>query len=281
MSTIQQSSLTDQAEIDAGQRFAFGKNWSRFLSVLSEDRLRSARNSLCDMLQTDTLSEKSFLDIGCGSGLFSLAAMQLHAREVCSIDFDLQSVQCARELKRRYFPQSQKWEIKQGSVLDVELLDSLGTWDIVYSWGVLHHTGAMWQALANVIPRVAPGGQLFVSIYNDQGRMSRFWKAIKKLYNRNFIFRWLICAVFVPYFCLKGLVADLLRRRNPLARYRNSVRGMSPIYDAFDWLGGYPFEVARPEEIFDFYRRQGFQLQRLKTSGGDLGCNEFVFTKTT
>ena len=167
----------------------------------------------------------------------------------------------------------------QGSVLDETLLEKLGTWDVVYSWGVLHHTGAMWQALTNVIPRVAPGGKLFISIYNDQGRTSKFWKLIKKLYNRNFLLRWLICGVFVPYFCLKGLAADVLRLRNPLVRYRNSTRGMSPIYDAFDWLGGYPFEVARPEEIFNFYHNRGFQLQRLKTCGGDLGCNEFVFIR--
>src|SRR6478609_3049523 len=105
MTTIQQSSPKDQAEIDAGQRFAFGKNWARFLSVLTEDRVRSARNSLCESLEADNLADKSFLDIGCGSGLFSLAAMQLGARDVCSIDFDSQSVMCARELKRGYFPQ--------------------------------------------------------------------------------------------------------------------------------------------------------------------------------
>ena len=157
------------------------------------------------MLQTDKLSEKSFLDIGCGSGLFSLAAMQLNARDVCSIDFDLQSVECARELKHRYFPQREHWEIKQGSVLDTEFLNSLGTWDIVYSWGVLHHTGSMWQALANVIPRVAPGGQLFVSIYNDQGRMSRFWTIVKKLYNRNFILSLAYLRRVCPLFLLERL----------------------------------------------------------------------------
>ncbi len=133
--------------------------------------------------------------------------------------------------------------------------------------------------LENVIPLVSPGGRLFVSIYNDQGWMSRFWTVIKSLYNRNIVLRWLICVVYLPYFFFKGLAADLLNRRSPLARYRNFVRGMSPIYDAFDWLGGYPFEVAKPEEIFEFYRRHGFQLERLKTCGGYSGCNEFVFLR--
>jgi 2-polyprenyl-6-hydroxyphenyl methylase/3-demethylubiquinone-9 3-methyltransferase len=54
---------------------------------------------------------------------------------------------------------------------------------------------------------------------------------------------------------------------------------MSRVHDWFDWLGGYPFEVARPEEIFAFYQARGFSLERLKTCGGGLGCNEFVLRK--
>lgn len=56
-------------------------------------------------------------------------------------------------------------------------------------------------------------------------------------------------------------------------------RGMSVWHDLVDWVGGYPFEVAKPEEIFDFYRTKGFTLVRLKTCGGGLGCNEYVFIK--
>jgi 2-polyprenyl-6-hydroxyphenyl methylase/3-demethylubiquinone-9 3-methyltransferase len=50
--------------------------------------------------------------------------------------------------------------------------------------------------------------------------------------------------------------------------------------DIVDWVGGYPYEVARPEQIFDFYRDKGFILTKLKCGGVGLCCNEFVFQKT-
>jgi 2-polyprenyl-6-hydroxyphenyl methylase/3-demethylubiquinone-9 3-methyltransferase len=52
---------------------------------------------------------------------------------------------------------------------------------------------------------------------------------------------------------------------------------MSKLYDWIDWIGGYPFEVARVDEIFEFYRRRGLTMTHLTTTAG-LGCNDFVFT---
>lgn len=176
--------MTDQAktEIDKGERFAFGANWARFLSVLSEERISEAERSLLGMLGESSLEGKTFLDVGSGSGLFSLAARRLGAK-VRSFDFDSNSVACGEELKRRYFPDDASWEISTGNALDPEWLASLGQWDVVYSWGVLHHTGAMWEALANVAPMVKSEGKLFISIYNDQGRRSRIWHWVKKRYS--------------------------------------------------------------------------------------------------
>ena len=133
-------------------------------------------------LQSDRLDGKTFLDAGSGSGLFSLAARRLGAT-VRSFDFDPQSVACTRELRRRYFPDDSGWVVEQASVLDQSYLGTLGRHDIVYSWGVLHHTGAMWEALENVKPLVADGGQLFIAIYNDQGEATDQWARIKQKYN--------------------------------------------------------------------------------------------------
>lgn len=263
------------------KRFAFGANWTSFLRVLDEERIAAAEESLRSMLAIDRLDGKSFIDVGCGSGLFSLAAARLGAARVHSLDYDPKSVACAAELRRRYFPDAEHWTIARGDALDSDAIDRLGTWDIVYSWGVLHHTGAMWKALGNVASLVKLGGILFVSIYNDQGRVSRWWTAVKRTYNRGILGKAAVSAAIIPYFAVRGLMADLIRIRSPWRRYREyrSQRGMSAWYDWHDWLGGYPFEVAKPEAIFDFYAARGFTLRRMSTCGGGLGCNEFVFER--
>src|SRR6266581_9697805 len=157
-------------------RFEFGENWKSFLRVLNDERIAVAEDSLRQMLEVESLAGKSFLDVGSGSGLFSLAAMRLGARRVHSFDFDSQSVACTRELKCRYFPDVGHWMIEQGNVLDSAYLARLGQFDVVYSWGVLHHTGNLWQALENVAPLCADGGTIALAIYNDQGTASRRWR---------------------------------------------------------------------------------------------------------
>jgi 2-polyprenyl-6-hydroxyphenyl methylase/3-demethylubiquinone-9 3-methyltransferase len=266
------------------ERFAFGKNWRRFLKSVDADVVQRAKRSLCEMLEVEDLVGKSFLDVGSGSGLFSLAARQLGAR-AHSFDVDLQSVRCAEELKRRFSPgqADEQWVIEQGSVIDKEFLRPLGRFDIVYSWGVLHHTGQMWQALENTVALVAPGGILFVAIYNDQGRGSLRWKRIKRWYNVVPLpLRWLILWTALVRIWGPTTIRDILRGKpfHTWKNYAQNSRGMSPWHDLVDWVGGYPFEVAKPEEVMDFCRERGLQLLRWKTCGGGRGCNEYVFARS-
>jgi 2-polyprenyl-3-methyl-5-hydroxy-6-metoxy-1,4-benzoquinol methylase len=263
-------------------RFPFGRNWKSFVGVLTEERIAEAVAALEDMLGAGRIAGASFLDVGSGSGLSSLAASRLGAARIHSFDFDADSVASTEAVRNRYGSRRGVWTIERGSVLDAEYLSSLGVWDIVYSWGVLHHTGAMWQAFERVTGLVRPGGMLFISIYNDQGSVSRGWKLVKRLYNTGSVGKLFVMSVFVPYFVGRGVLADLVRLRNPLARYReyHRTRGMSMVHDWLDWLGGYPFEVARPEQISEFFQARGFALRKLKTCGERLGCNEFVFLRT-
>jgi 2-polyprenyl-3-methyl-5-hydroxy-6-metoxy-1,4-benzoquinol methylase len=266
-------------EVASGQRFEFGKNWQHFLRSISPGRIREAEQSLQEMLGLEALTGLRFLDVGSGSGLFSLAARNLGAR-VVSFDFDPQSVACAQQLRRMYGGDSD-WRIEQGSVLDREFLAAMGPFDVVFSWGVLHHTGAMWTAMQNVAPLVKPGGRLFIAIYNDQGKLSRAWHRVKRAYNRTpRMLRFVILGPIALYIAAGVTLNDLVARR-PLRIFSGSTggRGMSIWNDIVDWVGGYPFEVAKPEQILDLYLKLGFCLQRLVTCGGKLGCNQFVFVR--
>lgn len=259
-------------------RFKFGENWKAYVSCIGEDRVLSAERSLSDMLGQGALAGKTFVDIGCGSGLFSLAALRLGASRVVSFDFDGGSVAASAAVKARFAPGAAAWSIGQGSVLDEEFLARQGKFDCVYSWGVLHHTGAMWRAVDLASRMVVPGGILFIALYNDQGAASAFWKAVKVVYNR--LPAWArpaYAALFFLRFWLVPSAKDLLRGRpfSTLKGYR-SRRGMSAWHDVVDWVGGLPFEVASPEAVIAFCAERGFSLAALNRVRGH-GCNEFVF----
>ena len=270
--------------MDAEERFAFGENWQAFLATLDGARIEQAESSLREMLAVDSLVGRTFLDIGSGSGLFSLAAHRLGA-DVVSIDYDTQSVACTAELKRRYADEATNWRVQQGSVLDEALMASLGHFDVVYSWGVLHHTGDMDRAIEFARQRVDTNGRFFIAIYNDQGGASRRWLAIKKTYNRLPTWLrplWVITVAF--WYEMKFALARLARGKNPLPfadwRAKKRDRGMSAWHDWVDWVGGLPFEVATPERMIVPLRQHGFVLDNLKTVGNGWGCNEFVFRNT-
>ncbi|WP_406315391.1 methyltransferase domain-containing protein [Streptosporangium sp. NBC_01639] len=266
-------------QVQRGDRFAFGRNWKSFTGLVDESRIRCAIDSLRAALGVEDLAGRTFLDVGCGSGLFSLAAHRLGAR-VRSFDFDAEAVESALRLRRAFAPEA-SWTIEQGSILDGGYLARLGTFDVVYAWGVLHHTGAMWDAFDAAVGLVAPDGLLFVSLYNDQGRESRIWTAVKRRYNRSGpVVRGALIAgssVYIYRAWPLVKVMGLLPGRNRSAPARP--RGMSRWHDMLDWVGGYPFEVSKPEQVLARARRHDLGLLYLQTCGGGLGCNQYVLRR--
>ncbi len=278
------ASETWQEEISTGKRFQFGKNWQKYADLINKERIDLAKESLQKMLGAESLEGKTFLDVGCGSGLFSLSANNLGAK-VISFDYDPESVSCSKNIAQKFKANMDRWHIEQGSVLDPGYLESLkvqhGQFDIVYSWGVLHHTGQMWQAIENLLGLVKQDGKVYIAIYNDQGFLSKFWLVVKKLYC--VLPSWLKWMILIP----AGLgmwgpmmFYDLVTGKG-FSRWTNyqKKRGMSPIYDVIDWVGGYPFEVSTPQKITSFFEARNFKLENIKTVKRSLGCCEYVFKK--
>jgi 2-polyprenyl-6-hydroxyphenyl methylase/3-demethylubiquinone-9 3-methyltransferase len=283
---VQRPGATEwEREFRLRKRFAFGENWTAFLHLVNPERVRRAEESLKEMLGVDRLDGKRFLDAGSGSGLFSLAARRLGAT-VLSFDYDPNSVDCALKLRESFCADDPQWRVEQGSVLDLHFLDGLGEFDVVYSWGVLHHTGSMWQALDNIIRLVGPRGQLFIAIYNDQGWASAAWRGAKRLYvGLPVPLRWVVLLPALLRLWGPTIAKDTLRG-NPVRSWKSysldpGSRGMHPWRDAIDWVGGYPFEVATPQQVIDFCSSHGLDIDRANFCGRGRGCNEYVFRRRT
>jgi 2-polyprenyl-6-hydroxyphenyl methylase/3-demethylubiquinone-9 3-methyltransferase len=260
-------------------RFGFGKNWQHFLPVVDERRVELAKKSLLDFLELPNLEGKTFVDIGSGSGLFSYAAFLLGAKRIVSFDYDQFSVEATKSLKERA-GNPDNWVVEQGSALDTTYLSSLGAFDIVYSWGVLHHTGSMWEAVSNTAKIVAPDGYYYIALYNNvEGRFgSRFWLMVKRRYNKGSSLTKLL--IEWAYTFVYFILAPLLRGKNPFRMMREygKERGMHYRRDVADWVGGYPYEYATPEQVFQFLKKEypTFRLENMKTVGS-IGNNSFLF----
>jgi 2-polyprenyl-3-methyl-5-hydroxy-6-metoxy-1,4-benzoquinol methylase len=274
---------TDKPRVAApDDAFGFGRNWQDYVAEhLTPERERIARDSVRDLVGED-LTGRSFLDVGSGSGLFSLAAHELGAAPIVSVDVDPDSVASTRALRERAgAPDS--WTVRPGSILDDQLVAELEPADVVYSWGVLHHTGDMWTAIANTMRLVKPGGRVVIAIYND-AHAKRFvgprqWVTIKRQYNRAPApLKRVMEALYVVW---DGLTV-LRRHENPIKRIRNyrRDRGMEYYTDVKDWLGGYPYDYANAGEIVAFGEKHGLGAVDVRAvPDTDLALNEIVFER--
>lgn len=260
-------------------RFAFGENWERYVLVADDEALRGAEDGLRRFLHDDAFAGRVFIDAGCGSGLHSLAALRLGCARAVAFDADPRSVEAARRLRAK-LAVSGEWSVRLADLLEPPPLRG----DIVYCWGVVHHTGRMWDAIAAAAAMVAPDGRLLLAVYNH-APTSAFWWRVKKLYVERPLFRPGLIALHSLL-----IVAAAAARGRRVARRRE--RGMRFGTDLVDWLGGFPYEYACFDDVARFVEGLGLRLEREVTRlpcgrgarsvlprTANTGLNEFVFRR--
>ncbi len=235
--------------------FSFGRNWAEFVRTsFSEQRVATAQRHILDFLETPSLEGRYFLDVGCGSGLSSLAALGAGAARIVSFDVDPASVETTRRL-RQSAGEPEHWTVLEGSVLDEGFLARIEPADLVYSWGVLHHTGDMWRAIRNAGGLVAPRGSFYIALYGPTSRPD-YWLALKRRYNRASPMGKRLLEAY--YVARHEVAPRLARLRNPVSHIRQygKTRGMDFMTDVRDWLGGYPYEEAAIPDVVRFFRKE-------------------------
>jgi 2-polyprenyl-6-hydroxyphenyl methylase/3-demethylubiquinone-9 3-methyltransferase len=252
--------------------FNFGENWQAFSqNSLDTDKFKAAVESMEQLIGPNNIQNRSFLDIGCGSGIFAIAASLLGAKKVVGIDISKESIAASMANKDQFAPQN-NIAFFHKSIFDDDLF-AIGIFDIVYSWGVLHHTGDMNKAINCAAQCVAEGGLFVVAIYNKHWS-SGLWKSIKWFYN--VMPKWIQKPMVWIFYIIIALAKMIVTRKNPFTKKK---RGMSFYYDVVDWIGGYPYEYASKEDIIDLMTKKGFAFLKFIKAAVPTGCNEFVFLK--
>ena len=263
------------------QRFAFGRNWNQYIrKSFTPERVEISKKHLLEFLGLSNLSGRSFIDVGCGSGLHSLAAFQSDAATILSFDYDQDSVRTAEYLRREKAGAPDNWSVKQGSVLDKEYMEALGKYDIVYSWGVLHHTGDQWTAIRNAASVVGDEGLFYIALYSADVHTNptpEFWLEIKQKYinssrfQQNRMVLW-----YIWNFAMGRSIKRLPSIIKTMLEYKFS-RGMSYITDIRDWLGGWPMEFSHDADVLKFADEElGFDLVRIAQGEAN---TEYLFRK--
>lgn len=258
-------------------RFGFGANWKSYLAKhLSDERIALAKEQLLGFLGREDLVGMRVLDIGSGSGIHSLAAHLSGAREVVSFDYDPDSVEATRSLHQT-LGAPENWMVRQGSVLDADFMATLGTFDLVYSWGVLHHTGDVLAALGLAAERVASDGIFFIALYDSDWSVEapEFWYDIKQKYNRaGWLKKRILEAWYVLCFEMNCNPLRIPVQIKKIINYKKS-RGMDYYHDVKDWLGGWPMQYIRLYEVIPRMQQKGLTLLRSKLGEAN---TEYLFS---
>lgn len=253
-------------------RFDFGKNWQSYShNALTPERIEQARQDFRQLVDGIDLQNKHFIDIGFGQGLSLIVASEMGASTL-GIDIDELNI-LALKTTLKLMGSTKLPKVQVESILNPSFVgENKGRFDIVHSWGGLHHTGNMRQALVNSCSLVADNGYFICSIYN-QHWSSFLWKGVKWSYNyMPPMLQPLMVWLFYPIIYLaKWIVTG----KNP----KRKQRGMDFYHDVVDWVGGYPYEYASEHQIQKMVSEQGFKMLAVFPARVPTGANEYIFRK--
>src|SRR5215469_701525 len=119
--------MPTQDLVELKSHFAFGENWSQYAQKIDEARIEQAEQSLLRLVGREAIQGRTFLDIGCGSGLFSLAAVRLGCKQLLAVDLDPKSVETTRRTLSLHAAGGH-WDCKNVSVFDLDPA-SMGVFD--------------------------------------------------------------------------------------------------------------------------------------------------------
>lgn len=253
--------------------FSFGENWKDLNKSVTEKEIARSIEDIIHWIGKESIEGKRVLDLGSGSGIHSLGFFRLGAAELVSFDYDKHSVSATTEHWERAGKPA-NWKVMHGSILDKQFIAGLGTFDLVYSWGVLHHTGSMWEAINNALTMVKPGGLFYITLYKDNNYEKSVAK--KEKFNASSAFG---KRMMINKEILKHMAKRAVRFKNPFAWNQKLERGMNVYHDIVDWLGGLPYEAANEDEMLQWGYANNVKMLRIQCMGNYGSCSYYLFQK--
>jgi SAM-dependent methyltransferase len=168
-------------------------------------------------VSAEELPGRTLLDAGCGNGELTRAVAE-YGLEVVAMDFSRSVDGARRRLFEQGYPVSHRVHYLQGDVLVPPFLP--GSFDLVHSSGVLHHTPSTERAFRSVARLPRPGGKLYVQLYRRRENWVHYTNVALRAVTTRLPMRLLyaLCYAATPLHAALSRLVHRLRREPPPPR---------------------------------------------------------------
>lgn len=241
---------------------SFGLQWKTFSrEQLDTDQLRDSENRLRQEtgLFPEQIAGKIILDAGCGMGRFLDIVSRDGAALAVGVDLSSAVDAAAANLSDR-----DNALIIKGDIFHLPF--RRGSFDVVFSIGVLHHTPSTERAFRALVPLIKPGGEIAISVYAATMKpgvgwaIAMFRRRLFRVFTRRLPKRlmlwWSLYCVPVLWVIDKIPVARWFRYLFPAVIYKSYPLKWS-VLDTFDIYATELESRHRPKEVFRWFREAG------------------------